>query len=125
MADKKKIPSRSPAEGMVENFRTVMKPASKIDRIDPEDVPEIRKEDFRTAVRLRDVMPDVVEAMKRGRGRPKAENPKARVSLRLQPGIIEAYRATGAGWQSRIERTLKAGARRLARQPKKAARARR
>lgn len=125
MADKKKIPSRPPAEVMVENFRTAMKPASKSGGIDPEDVPEMRKEDFRAAVRLRDIMPDVVEAMKRGRGRPKAEHPKARVSLRLEPGIIEAYRATGAGWQGRIERTLKAGAHRLARQPKKAARARR
>jgi len=37
-------------------------------------------------------------------------------------GIIEAYRATGAGWQRRVERTLKAGAHRLA-AAKKAARA--
>lgn len=69
-------------------------------------------------------MPEVVDAMKRGRGRPKAEHPKARVSLRLEPGIIEAYRATGAGWQGRIERTLKAGMHRLA-ASKKAARLKR
>ena len=51
-------------------------------------------------------MPDVVEAMKRGRGRPKVENPKERVSLRLDPKVIAAYKATGDGWQSRINEIL-------------------
>jgi uncharacterized protein (DUF4415 family) len=55
---------------------------------------------------MRDVMPEVVEAMKRGRGRPKLPQTKARVSLRLDPEIIAVYRATGKGWQKRINDTL-------------------
>ena len=62
--------------------------------------------DFAAAKSLKGDMPDVVEAMKRGRGRPKIENPKQRVSLRLDPKIVAAYRATGEGWQSRINEIL-------------------
>jgi uncharacterized protein (DUF4415 family) len=41
------------------------------------------------------------------RGRPKAVYPKKLVSLRLDQDVIERFRATGAGWQSRINDTLK------------------
>jgi len=51
-------------------------------------------------------MPDVVEVMKRRRGQPKVDNPKQRVSLRLDPKIIAAYKATGESWQSRINDIL-------------------
>jgi uncharacterized protein (DUF4415 family) len=56
--------------------------------------------------RLRDAMPKVVDPMKRGRGRPKLAHPKSRVSLRLDPEIVAAYKASGKGWQSRINETL-------------------
>ena len=76
-----------------------------------DDIPEITSADFKRAKPMREVMPDVVRAMKRGR--PKSENPKERVSLRIAPDILATYRSTGPGWQSRIERTLKTGAFRL------------
>jgi uncharacterized protein (DUF4415 family) len=69
-----------------------------------DDSPELTAADFARAKRMRDVMPDVVEAMKRGR--PKLAHPKERVSLRLDPKIVAAYRATGEGWQSRINAVL-------------------
>jgi uncharacterized protein (DUF4415 family) len=76
-------------------------------RIVPDDdIPEMTDADFAAAKSLKTAMPDVVEAMKRGRGRPKVENPKARVSLRLDPKIVAAYKATGEGWQSRINEVL-------------------
>jgi len=71
-----------------------------------DESPELTAADFARAKRMRDVMPDVVEAMKRGRGRPKLAQPKERVSLRLDSKIIAAYRATGDGWQSRINAVL-------------------
>jgi uncharacterized protein (DUF4415 family) len=40
--------------------------------------------------------------MRRGRGRPKLETPKKLVSLRLDQDVVEKFRATGKGWQSRI-----------------------
>lgn len=80
----------------------------------PDDnIPEMTAADFKRAKPMREAMPEVVEALKRGR--PKSENPKERVSLRIAPDILAAYRSTGPGWQNRIERTLKTGAYRLQR----------
>jgi uncharacterized protein (DUF4415 family) len=70
------------------------------------DIPEMTAANFAAAKSLKADMPEVVEAMKRGRGRPKVENPKARVSLRLDPKVVAAYKATGEGWQSRINEIL-------------------
>jgi len=78
-------------------------------RIRPdEDIPEMTEVEFSRARLLRDAMPKVVEALKRGRGRPKLPNPKQRVSLRLDPRIVAAYKASGSGWQSRINKVLAA-----------------
>lgn len=74
--------------------------------IPDDDIPEMTDADFAAAKSLRADMPDVAEAMKRGRGRPKVQNPKRRVSLRLDPKVIAAYKATGEGWQSRINEIL-------------------
>jgi uncharacterized protein (DUF4415 family) len=80
---------------------------AKNKRIIPDDdIPEMTEADFARAKPMRAIMPKVVEAMKRGRGRPKLESPKARVSLRLDPDVVAAYKATGEGWQSRINDTL-------------------
>lgn len=40
------------------------------------------------------------------RGRPPLERPKRLLSLRIDPDVIDAYRATGAGWQARMTLTL-------------------
>jgi uncharacterized protein (DUF4415 family) len=40
-------------------------------------------------------------------GRPLSENPKKQVTLRLDPDVLEAFRATGKGWQSRINTELR------------------
>ena len=79
---------------------------SKKHIVPDDDIPEMTAADFAGAKSLKAAMPDVVEAMKRGRGRPKVENPKERVSLRLDPKIVAAYKATGEGWQSRINEIL-------------------
>jgi uncharacterized protein (DUF4415 family) len=70
------------------------------------DSPEMTARDFASARQLRDDMPEVVEAFKRSRGRTKIERPKTRVSLRLDPDVVAAYKATGKGWQKRINETL-------------------
>ena len=43
---------------------------------------------------------------KRGRGRPRSEAPKVSLTLRLDPHVVEAYKATGAGWQTRTNEVL-------------------
>ena len=40
-------------------------------------------------------------------GRPLSENPKRQVTLRLDPDVVERFRATGKGWQSRINAELR------------------
>jgi uncharacterized protein (DUF4415 family) len=48
------------------------------------------------------------EMLKPKRGRPVVAKPKEQVSLRLDPAIIEAFRASGNGWQTRINKALAA-----------------
>ena len=80
-----------------------------------------------------EVMPDIVAAYRRTRGRQKAPTKKL-LSLRLDPDLIEHFRAGGPGWQRRINETLrtavglrrKAGSKhKTARSARKAARLRR
>lgn len=40
-------------------------------------------------------------------GRPKAEITKERITIRLSPEVVSYFRATGKGWQTRIDETLK------------------
>ena len=39
-------------------------------------------------------------------GRPRSANPKQLISLRLPSDVIERWRATGPGWQTRIAERL-------------------
>lgn len=40
------------------------------------------------------------------RGRPCAEVTKERVTIRLSPQVLAAFRATGKGWQTRMDKVL-------------------
>jgi uncharacterized protein (DUF4415 family) len=40
-------------------------------------------------------------------GRPKAEATKQPVSIRLSPEVVDYFRSTGKGWQTRIDQVLK------------------
>ena len=40
-------------------------------------------------------------------GRPKATAPKRSVHLRLSPDVLDHFRATGKGWQTRIDEALR------------------
>jgi len=42
------------------------------------------------------------------RGRPKAATTKEPVKIRLDADVVQALRATGDGWQTRINDTLRA-----------------
>jgi uncharacterized protein (DUF4415 family) len=71
------------------------------------DNPEWTEQDFRRARPFRDVFPELVESIDRSRGRPRLETPKKLVTLRLDQDVVEKFRATGKGWQSRINEVLK------------------
>lgn len=40
-------------------------------------------------------------------GRPPTDHPKKQITLRLDPDVIDAFRATGKGWQSRVNKALR------------------
>ena len=75
---------------------------------DAVDSPELTDEEVAQARPFAEVFPDLAESIRKARGRPKLETPKQQVSLRLDPEVIEKFKATGKGWQSRINDVLKA-----------------
>jgi uncharacterized protein (DUF4415 family) len=90
---------------MTENKRTTDVDLKRIDEhvITPEEyeeIPELTEEDFARGVWHIGGKPL--------RGRPKAENPKKAVSLRLSPRVLKHFRAGGRGWQTRINAVLEA-----------------
>ncbi len=77
--------------------------------VDPDDAPRLDRDWFKRA-EIREGARVVRKA--RPRGRPKSAAPKQAVSLRLDADVVAHYRATGAGWQSRINAALRKAARR-------------
>lgn len=45
--------------------------------------------------------------VRRGRGRPKAVTTKEQINVRLDPDVLAVLRASGPGWQSRINAILR------------------
>lgn len=45
--------------------------------------------------------------MRAVRGRPKSENRKLLVSVRYSPEVVEYFKSTGDGWQSRMDGVLR------------------
>lgn len=72
------------------------------------DNPEITLEQAAQARPLVEVMPELVAAMKRGRGNPRAPT-KDLVSLRLDKDVLATLRASGPGWQGRANEMLRKG----------------
>jgi len=51
---------------------------------------------------------DAEDAARRtSRGRPKLENPKKRIAIRVDADVLDAFRHTGVGWQTRINALLR------------------
>ncbi|RWC29941.1 MAG: hypothetical protein EOS70_23315 [Mesorhizobium sp.] len=44
------------------------------------------------------------------RGRPKSENPKLYVPLRIDADVVDRFKAAGPGWQSRMNEALRKAA---------------
>lgn len=76
-----------------------------------DDAPEWTAADFARAGAAEEVLPaEFMTAYRRGRGRPKGSvkpDAKQQITLRPDKSVIEKFRATGAGWQSRINQALR------------------
>ncbi|MBL8554211.1 MAG: BrnA antitoxin family protein [Phenylobacterium sp.] len=76
--------------------------------IDPADAPEWTKDDFeRAAIWRGDKLIRPAQGTLTRRGRPKLDNPKRQVTLRLDADVPDGFRETGPGWQGRINEALK------------------
>ena len=76
------------------------KVATEANWIDPDDAPELTDEFFQRA--------DEFEGSRLvRRGRPKALTTKQLVSVRYDKDIVAAFKATGKGWQSRMNDALR------------------
>ncbi|QLF69774.1 BrnA antitoxin family protein [Peteryoungia desertarenae] len=71
------------------------------------DNPEVTDEELKEFRPFREVFPDLAEAIDRRLGRPKAESPKKAISIRLDQEVIDRFKATGDGWQSRMNEALR------------------
>ncbi len=79
--------------------------------------PEWTLNDFAAAKRPEDLLPTEVVALfpkTKGRGPQKAPT-KTQVTLRLDPDVLERYKAMGRGWQRRVNDVLREGLHRNAR----------
>jgi len=67
---------------------------------DPDDAPEITDEWIAEA--------DLYKGGKLARrGRPKAESHKLALTVRYDADVVAAFKATGAGWQTRMNEALR------------------
>ncbi|MDX8458538.1 BrnA antitoxin family protein [Mesorhizobium humile] len=73
---------------------------------DPEDG-EATDEQLAQAKPFAEVLPELFESIRRSRGRPALEKPKQVVSIRLDQDVVRKFKATGKGWQARINEVLK------------------
>jgi uncharacterized protein (DUF4415 family) len=72
------------------------------------DNPPLTDEQWRRMRPAHEVRPELVaRQLRRERGRPKAAVTKQQVTLRLDRDVLEKFRSTGDGWQSRINSALR------------------
>lgn len=73
---------------------------------DAVDSPPLTDAEMRRMRPASEVIPEIVEAYRRTRGRPPKAQTKVPVTIRLDAQIVRAFRATGRGWQTRINDIL-------------------
>ena len=91
-----------------------MKQKRKNKPTDPEN-PEWGVAEFARARPATEVLPEIIgnEAasnLLKKSGPSKSAKSKSLVSLRLSPEVLDYFKATGRGWQTRIEKTLRKAA---------------
>lgn len=82
-----------------------MKQIKKVINDDTEN-PEWTAEDFRRSRPAAEVLPEIVEEYRKGRG-PQKRPKKVQTTLRLSPEVLEFFKMQGPGWQKKIDEALK------------------
>jgi uncharacterized protein (DUF4415 family) len=71
------------------------------------DDAEATDEQLARAKPFAEAFPELFESIRRARGRPPVEKPKQVVSIRLDQDVVRKFKATGKGWQAKINEVLK------------------
>lgn len=90
-------------------LKTKFEPGHGYTREDWDAVPDNAgwtAEGLKKAKPFAEVFPDLMESIKRARGRPRVESPKQAVTLRLDPSTLDKFRATGKDWRARMVKAL-------------------
>jgi uncharacterized protein (DUF4415 family) len=74
---------------------------------DSVDVPEATNAEFATARPFKEVFPAQYRSWKK-MGRPRVEAPKVHIGFRLAADVVKSIRATGRGYNARVEKVLRA-----------------
>ncbi|RYY80517.1 MAG: hypothetical protein EOO69_02315 [Moraxellaceae bacterium] len=74
--------------------------------IDDEN-PEWTDEIFASAVRVTNLPLSLQAKLQNKGGRPVSENPKVSTTVRFDADVLAAFKATGKGWQTRMNSALK------------------
>jgi uncharacterized protein (DUF4415 family) len=78
---------------------------------DAVDSPHLTKAELAQAKPFAEAFPELAEKMRKSLGgRPPLARPKRAVSIRLDQDVIDKFKASGPGWQSRINDLLKKAA---------------
>lgn len=109
MARKTKAAVEPPRHGgMTAEERWALDDEAYFASLDEDDAPELTEE---LAARLRPahelLSPETLAALRRARGRPKQDQTRTLVSLRLDPEVLAHFQEEGEGWRGRIEDALK------------------
>ena len=79
----------------------------KMSASDP-DAPEATDEQISEAKPFIEAFPALADKMRKNvGGRPRSANPKVPVSIRLDQEVVTKLKATGPGWQSRVNEMLR------------------
>ena len=68
--------------------------------------PELTDRQLAKGKSFKDAFPELYASIKRSRGRPKVDNPKEAITLRVTPQTVERFKATGKDWRARMAKTL-------------------
>ena len=75
---------------------------------DFDENPEWTEETFARAKPFKEMFPEQYAAWKKNKGgRPPADNPKVHIGFRLAADVVQGVRATGPGYNARVERVLR------------------
>ncbi len=71
------------------------------------DAPEATDDQIAQARPFAEAFPELMESIRRGRGRPPVDSPRQQISIRLDADVIAKFKATGKGWQARMNEALR------------------